>query len=353
MGSDVIDLTLDSDEEPAVPAKRPRTDAGAAEAAVPPPAPAPSANALLAALHAERLARGRGGAPAEPAVLPRAVASAVPVSAPLSELKLLTYNIWFADVAQRERMQAIGEVIAAASPHVVALQEVTPELEAMLRAGSWASSFTFSPSPRDAAYYTLLAVRRTFRSVDFRRTPFPGSRMGRDVTSCVLELGGGRRMCVATSHLESFISKTQTSSRERLAQLAAALSELSRASSPTDAIYAGDMNWDDGEEGPMEKRLSGGWADAWPLLRPGEPGLTYDAPSNAMLMGGLKKRLDRVVVRSESYAPSSIAMVGREAIRGVTFIKEDRYRGGSKQMPVLPSDHYGLLYTARLRLAPL
>ena len=109
----------------------------------------------------------------------------------------------------------------------------------------------------------------------------------------------------------------------------------------------GDLNWDDREEGLIESRLSGGWRDAWTLLRPGEAGHTYDAPANGMLFGGLRKRLDRVVVRSESYAPAGIEMVGREAIAGAFYTKEDRYRGGSKQLPVLPSDHFGLVYRAR------
>jgi tyrosyl-DNA phosphodiesterase 2 len=334
--ADVVDLTRDEDIEAAAPpAKRSRP----AEHLALTPA-APSANSLLATLHAERMARGRSGAPAEAAV-------AAPSTAPLFQLKLLTYNVWFADVAQRERMEAIGRLVASSSPHVVALQEVTPGLEEMLRSGSWASSYSFSPSPRGVPYYTLLAVRTTFRRVSFRRIPFPNSRMGRDVTSCMLELGGGKRLCVATSHLESFLSREDTSSQERLAQLSTALSELSRTGSPTDCILAGDMNWDDTLEGPMQ--LSGGWKDAWKLLRPGEPGHTYDAGANAMLIGGMRKRLDRVVVRADSYLPGSIEMVGREAIEGVQYTKTTK--GGSKRLPVLPSDHFGLLYTARL--APL
>lgn len=39
-------------------------------------------------------------------------------------------------------------------------------------------------------------------------------------------------------------------------------------------------------------------------------------------------------------------MVGTRPLPGVTFEKQFR-NGGSKQMPVLPSDHFGLVFTMR------
>lgn len=49
------------------------------------------------------------------------------------------------------------------------------------------------------------------------------------------------------------------------------------------------MNW---LESPPA--LPPGWVDVWAALRPGQPGLTYDAAANAMLTHRFKgNRLDR------------------------------------------------------------
>lgn len=63
-------------------------------------------------------------------------------------------------------------------------------------------------------------------------------------------------------------------------------------------------------------------------------------------MGNLKKRLDRVCVKAGAFEPQEIRMVGTEPIPGEVYYKEMR-GGGSKRMPVLPSDHFGLLCVLR------
>ena len=85
--------------------------------------------------------------------------------------------------------------------------------------------------------------------------------------------------------------------------------------------------------------------DAWDTLRPGEPGFTYDGKENPMLgpYNRLRNRLDRVLLRTQDWQPSSIEMVGMAAIPGVTY--ERNYKRGNKILPVLPSDHFGLYAT--------
>ena len=62
--------------------------------------------------------------------------------------------------------------------------------------------------------------------------------------------------------------------------------------------------------------------------------------------GGLQKRLDRVLCRLVDYEPASVRMVGTAPLCGASYEKQFR-NGGSKRMPVLPSDHFGLLLTLR------
>lgn len=111
--------------------------------------------------------------------------------------------------------------------------------------------------------------------------------------------------------------------------------------------YSGDMNWDDKGDGPFP--LQDGWTDAWVELKPGEDGWTYDTKANGMLSGNrkLQKRLDRFVCKLADFKMDSIEMIGKEAIPGVSYFKEKKIRKENQriELPVFPSDHFGLVLT--------
>jgi len=376
--SDVIDLTGDDDEVRIAPpaAKRPRlaatepASAGQGAEAVP-----ASGNALLAELAAERRARmaARGDQGPAPSTAPATSSgrAATETAAKLAELRMLTYNLWFQeDCALRERMAAVGRIIEETKPHVVAFQEVTPRIESLLRQSSWWPHFTVSPSDIRCPYYTLLGVRKppATRATEFTRMPFGNSAMGRDLLStflgmslpdlrfvialpislpAVADAGDGSRVCVATSHLESFISPKQTSSSERVAQVRIATTALQQTYKHDDIVYAGDFNWDDGSviEGVLQRQLPSDWIDCWAHLHGEKGGFTWDGPANPMLTSGMRKRLDRIVVRLRTFEVATVEMVGRDAIPGVLHRRV--FRGTEKMVPVAPSDHFGLLMTLR------
>jgi tyrosyl-DNA phosphodiesterase 2 len=225
--------------------------------------------------------------------------------------------------------------------------QVTPAIEAILRAAPWWRGYDASPPPRGGGpYYTLLLLKRGLSTPPgFDRKGFENSCQGRDILCGLLNLGSGIRLMAATSHLESYLSAEQTSSTERVAQMHEALAGLESTRQPN-AIFVGDTNWDDVMDGDLSAQLPPRWADAWRALRPGEPGFTYDAVANGMLMGRLQKRLDRVVFKLTDYEAAGVRMVGTRALPGVTYAKQF-HNGGSKQLPVLPSDHFGLLFTMR------
>jgi len=50
----------------------------------------------------------------------------------------------------------------------------------------------------------------------------------------------------------------------------------------------------------------------------------------------------RVFARLADYRLSSISVMGREQLGGAKYTHRFK-NGGSKQLPVLPSDHFGLL----------
>ncbi|KAJ0450259.1 putative endonuclease/exonuclease/phosphatase [Helianthus annuus] len=65
----------------------------------------------------------------------------------LQTLKILSYNVWFAeDIELRIRMRAIGDIIQLHNPDVICLQEVTPDIYAILQRSNWWKSYKCSLS---------------------------------------------------------------------------------------------------------------------------------------------------------------------------------------------------------------
>ena len=350
LADEVIDLCDDSeaDEKPA--AKRARSSAPAASAPAPAPAPAPQAgscNALLAQLAAERRAR-LGPQQQAPQALSEHPAPAAPCK---DTLRLLTYNVWFesAETPIEKRMEGIGAVVQAEKPDVWAFQECTPQIEHLLSRAPWWRQYDVSEAPEESSYFTLLGVRRGCSSARFLRTRFGNSRQGRDLLRVELDLGFGCKLLAGTSHLESFTGKQSTGSRERSEQLRSAIGDL-EASRCHNVIFAGDFNWSEDTDGDMARMLPTGWSDAWPTLNAGQLGNTYDCAANHMLLGNMKKRLDRIVFSCRDFDATQVRMVGCEPLGALTYLKKT-YTGEVKRLPVLPSDHFGLVLTLARKAA--
>ncbi|WVZ11083.1 hypothetical protein V8G54_015613 [Vigna mungo] len=182
----------------------------------------------------------------------------------------------------------------------------------------------------------------------FRNKPFSNSVMGRELCIAEVEAESGKSLVIATSHLESPCPGPpkwdQMFSKERVVQANEALNLLDNT---PNVVFGGDMNWDD--KGDGQYPLQDGWIDAWAQLRPKESGWTYDTKTNQMLTGNrtLQKRLDRFICHLTDFKIISVDMIGMEVIPGLSYNKEKKVRNEIKQLvlPVLPSDHYGLLLT--------
>lgn len=182
----------------------------------------------------------------------------------------------------------------------------------------------------------------------FTCEPFRNSIMGRELCVAEVEVQENKPLVVATSHLESPCpgppTWDQMFSKERVEQAKEAINLLKKN---PNVIFCGDMNWDDKLDGKFP--LPDGWVDAWTELRPGENGWTYDTKSNKMLSGNrtLQKRLDRFICSLRDFKIIRIDMIGVEAIPGLLYVKEKKVRKEMQklELPVLPSDHYGLLLT--------
>ncbi|KAK9155680.1 hypothetical protein Sjap_003160 [Stephania japonica] len=267
-----------------------------------------------------------------------------------SKLKVMTYNVWFReDLELHKRMKALGELIQQNSPDVICFQEVTPNIYGIFEQSDWWKTYRCSVSnvmANTRPYFCMQLSKLPVKSLSCK--PFGNSVMGRELCVAEIEVDMGKTLVVATTHLESPCPAPPTwdqmYSKERVAQAKEAVSVLNRS---PNIIFAGDMNWDDAKDGQFP--LLDGWTDAWTELRPGERGYTYDTKTNQMLTGNrtLQKRLDRFLCNLKDFKISEIDMIGTDAIPGLSYCKQKKVKNEVKKLmlPVLPSDHYGLLLT--------
>ncbi|XP_062013532.1 uncharacterized protein LOC133729920 isoform X1 [Rosa rugosa] len=265
-------------------------------------------------------------------------------------LKVLTYNVWFReDLEMHKRMKAIGDLVLQHCPDVICFQEVTPDIYDIFQQSNWWKMYQCSIPNQMAISQPYFCMQLSKLQVKaFSCRPFSYSAMGRELCVTQVEVQGDKHLVVATSHLESPCPGPpkwdQMYSKERVDQAKEALNFLKKN---PNVIFCGDMNWDDKLDGQVP--LPDNWIDAWVELRPGEDGLTYDTKSNQMLSGNrsLRKRLDRFFCCLHDFRVSKIEMIGTKAIPGLSYIKEKKVKGEIKklELPVLPSDHYGLLLT--------
>nr|XP_043622110.1 tyrosyl-DNA phosphodiesterase 2 [Erigeron canadensis] len=269
----------------------------------------------------------------------------------LRMLKILSYNVWFAeDIELRIRMRAIGDIIQLHAPDVICLQEVTPDIYAILQRSNWWKSYKCSLSSDKAVtrpYYCIQLSKLPVKSFSCKQ--FSYSAMGRELCIAEVSAQDDTSLVVATSHLESPCPGPpkwdQMYSKERVKQANEAVEFLKNN---PNVIFCGDMNWDDKLDG--EFPLPNGWVDAWTELNPTEIGWTYDTKANPMLSANrkLQKRLDRFLISLRDFKMESINMVGTKPIPEVTYMKQKK--GGKElELPVLPSDHFGLLLTMSAR----
>ncbi|XP_047309764.1 uncharacterized protein LOC124913209 [Impatiens glandulifera] len=236
----------------------------------------------------------------------------------------------------------------------VNLQEITPNIYEIFQKFNWWKAYSCSVSFEMAMtkrYFCMQMSKLTPKS--YCKYPFLNSKMGRELCIAELEIKPDLSLMIATSHLESPCPGPpkwdQMYSNERVQQAKEAMEDLEEY---PNAIFCGDMNWEDELDGHFPFP-NDGWFDAWEMLRPGENGWTYDTKSNKMLSRNktLQKRLDRFVCCMKDFEVIGIEMIGLEAIPGLTYLQEKRIKWEvyEFELPVFPSDHYGLILTISLK----
>ena len=261
-------------------------------------------------------------------------------------LTLLTYNVLASEIYVPLRTRAVLDILERSQADVIALQEAAGWFVTALMEQAWVSKYHVSTrAGRPFAPGGQLILTRA-PMTDVRAAVLSGRQ--RRTALAVEMVIDGRRLAVATTHMESFLKDGPV----RATQLGELFAMVEGAD---DAILMGDLNFGDGEQ-PETDAIDKRYSDLWLALRPGEPGFTWNNDDNPIasigkFKGEPNRRLDRILLRSDTWQAAEIAIVGNRSAGERTLTLRDRRmiempeNRGSADEPVIevfPSDHYGL-----------
>jgi endonuclease/exonuclease/phosphatase family metal-dependent hydrolase len=255
---------------------------------------------------------------------------------PTSELRVLTWNIWFDDLSSQHRLNALLCELLASAPDLACLQEVRPGVAEALRASIPLCS-VYDISCNDVGRYGNLTLVRKDFDATFAVMQLP-TRMGRNLllAECRSRLPG---LLIGNVHLESLAHEDLR--REQLLAAGNALKNHPRA------LLCGDFNFDSTQtygdwarempqrhpemlENCVLAEVLPDFVDAWPAVRDDE-GFTFDGSLNPVCVRDRSERMryDRIIAKGgmQSLLPVGASLLGKSEIT---------------EWGLMPSDHFGL-----------
>jgi endonuclease/exonuclease/phosphatase family metal-dependent hydrolase len=249
-----------------------------------------------------------------------------------TRVRLLSYNVLADEVAIERRIPALLRAMERARADVLALQEVAPWFLNWIDGSDWLAEFELARIDGVVARPNgqLIASRWPTSATRSRRL---SGAQGRTVLISHVELGAGERLCVATTHMESFLEDGPI----RAQQLDEIFEELARERDDPEVVatvFCGDVNFGDGEQ-PDTAHLDPDFVDLWTVLHGKQPGYTWDIEHSEMarlgsFVGEPSRRLDRILLRSRDWVPGAIEIIGDQPVEP-----------GDRRL--FPSDHFGLI----------
>lgn len=221
------------------------------------------------------------------------------------DLRVLTYNVR----SLRDDVDALTDVIRAAEPDVVAVQEAPRFLRWRSKRASLArrSGLVVATAHRPGGLFLMASLRTRVLETDFVLLPKAARRHQRAVATATVEVGG-QRWRIASVHF----SLDPTERGDHLAVIWSAL-ETSRASAGQPLVVAGDLN--ESPEGPVFSELARRMQDCFAAAGSGD-GNTNPAASP-------RQRLDAIFVDRDC------------EIVSCEVLSSDAARRASDHLPVL------------------
>lgn len=233
-------------------------------------------------------------------------------------LKLITWNVWFSDKFQVDRIKAIIQEIHSNSPDVACLQEITMPILDLISKFVDKSKYTlwfdaYSVNP----YGQIFIVRKNIPVTAFGSHAFPDTRMNRRIY--YLTLAG--QTTILNVHLESEFSGDPNSNKAK--QLDYLLRFAKQHFGNHNIFIAGDFNLAPQDDTWSKQTIdTNGFLD----ISPKNVGYTFDYTINTNISRPYQSNLDRIL--------SNIPVVQVYHLLGKTAI--------SPSINVFPSDHFGI-----------
>lgn len=253
-----------------------------------------------------------------------------------SELKVMTYNVWFDKATAAQRIPVILDIIVQQRPEIVAIQEAESWLLDYIEDDTRLNEYhlIYKRSWQDYLLGTLsgsllLMTKLSINDEDITFQELP-SAMNRGLLTTKVQVNK-TKLCLATVHLESMLEDTEI----RIEQMS--LIEQYH-SSCKHLILLGDFNF--GDTDPENNKIPAGYIDVWKKLRTNEPGYTWNKKLNPYaetnsFAGENSRRLDRIFIKGYVIKAKSIEIIGNKSFFSV--------RG-----EIFPSDHFALLSTLKI-----
>ncbi|KDO35007.1 hypothetical protein SPRG_01070 [Saprolegnia parasitica CBS 223.65] len=234
-------------------------------------------------------------------------------------LRVASLNVWFDEVLVSDRVRCMTHTIATLQPHVVFLQEVTPDMCRLFKARMVHFGYVSPSDVVDVAYGEMIFLQRSLPVHHYERVDFPRSTMGRGLHTLETTVGG-QRFVAATAHLESLGPNRAV----RLEQLDWSFQVLATSDHPW--VFGGDMNLGNRDKAPLPEGVDDAWVACGcdPLHEH-----TWDTSVNKNLPGVAyvaKCRFDRIF--SHGLAPTTFTTFGKDTL--------------PTDAAMYPSDHWGV-----------
>jgi len=257
-----------------------------------------------------------------------------------STLRVLTYNVWYADRHLWPRFRAFSEILRTSDADIICLQEVRADVVKRLLSFAWVrEGYLVS----DSAGFTLgqygVFILSRLPVVRFVWYPLPSQQASRFLLRADFNFNG-KSVSVMNTQLESGIENAEV----RKEQLVIAQGALTGAET---TVLVGDFNLypakgESTDESTALAKVLSDHKDVWPLLHPLDKGFTYDSTRNTVIYEKEQARFDRILLKtptSGGWTAKSIKLVGDESIP----LSSGESLSPKSGAAIFASPHFGLL----------
>ena len=247
-------------------------------------------------------------------------------------VKVISYNIWFEEILESERIESLLETLYNEDPDIICLQEVKPYVHEELKKKLIGYDYCFPNKIKKSYGCCIYSKYKISECANFE---YNNSKMGRELLIVkidypVLEVDMGiskKDIIVANSHFESLF-KRNFENKEKIEQYKESQKILDKLYDEYhNVIFCSDTNILDIEE---DSFFPFGWKDCWKEKGKDDDKekYTYDGKQNLYLQMRkipYQSRLDRIIYKSKILK-----------CQDYTILK------GAKHNNIEPSDHFGI-----------